>query len=456
MIPSPSAAFDTARAANFQQPIFVLQMPGLGLTYCSRQDPKIAATSTWLQIPSGLSQSLTDLQGKASIGSFAITMVDINRALLAKFANTVWYGQQANVYLGFFGTNWTGDYALLFSGIVKSVTPNSAHTGFTFNIVDRKQLIKQKIYLIGDDGVNPTSKKNPKTLDGNPLDLVTDLMTNQLKWPTQYLDQTAIAALRNGRFSATRMVFSITKAQDALTFLENELLMPNGLFHFCRYNGMLSVGDMLAAPSPVPIAFAFTDSNIVDIPAFAQKNIYNWVSFQLDYDGSNYLDTEEFVDSASVNKYGLSNVLQITSKGLRTNLQGASRAGITARRIFQRYANGPTGLITFDHPSVQAGIVEVGDYVTVTHRLLEDLDTGALGVTNRIYQVMAVQSKWAAGKMSFTLLDVNAMASRKAFQYAPPGIPAFTAASAAQQGQYIFQANAQGQQSNGVAANEIF
>lgn len=456
MIPT-NANFDNARNAKFQQPVFVFALPNLNLTYTMRAGQSgLTPTNTWMKVPTGLTQKIEDMQGKATIGSLSIEIVDKNRTLLGLFATTTWYGQPANLLLGFNGLTYPGDYITLFSGLVETVTPTSDHTGWVFAIRDKNRILKNKIYTTGNDGVAPTSKKNPLTLDGNPLALVLDCLENQLNIPAANIDTTSITNLQNGRFAATRMLFSLTKAVEGLSFLEQELLRPNGLFHFVRYNGNISIGDMLAAPAPVPIAFAFNDSNIVGVPAFKQQTIYNWVEFALDYDGSKYLDTEEFVDSNSVNKFGLTQVLSISSQGLRTNFQGASRAGITARRIFKRYADQPASLLTLVHPSLQAVVVEVGDYVTVTHRLLEDLDTGTLGWSNRICQVLQVQPKWDAGQISFDLLDVNALASRPGPQLAPDTIPVYTSATTGEQQQYIFMANAAGQQSTGAAAAEVF
>lgn len=455
MIPT-TANFDAKRNATVQQPVFVFSMPSLGLTYTMRtSQPGLTPTSTYAKLPTGLTQKVEDIQGKATIGTLAVEIVDVGGALLALFASKNWYGAPASVQLGFAGLNYPADYITLFSGIVTSVVPTSSHTGWTFTVSDKNRILKSQIYTTGDNGVAPTSKKNPRTLDGNPIALVLDVVENQLGWPAANIDTAALLALQGGRLSCTRMLFALTKAVDALTFLEQELLRPNGLFHFVRYDGRFSVGDVLAPPTPVPVAFAFTDSNIVGIPNFKQQAIYNWVEFSLDYDGSNYLDIEDFVDSASVASYGLQQQLQIQSQGMRSNLQGSSRAGVTARRIFNRYGGGPATLITLDAASLQACIVEVGDYVTVTHRLMENLDTGTRGWSNRVCQVMQVQPKWDTGRITFDCVDVT-KSLRPSVQYAPDSQPVWTSATSAQKSQYMFMANASEQQSDGSAASGVY
>src|SRR6185437_8224721 len=345
MIPTTSA-FDAARNGRGQDPVVVVTFPTLGLTYSNRSGiTGLAPTSTFAQMPAGASQQVSDLQGSATVGALNLTVVDVNRAVLALLGTKQWYGALALLQIGFAGLTYPTDFITVFTGVVQSVTPTDDHTGFVIGLRDFNRRLTNQVYGTGDDGLTPTSATNPKTLDGNPMALVIDLLENQLGLASGYVDTAAITALQNGRLSCTRMLFSLQKSVNAKTFLEQELLRPNGLFHFARYNGAISVVDMLAPPTPVGIAFAFTQSNIVGIPKFRQQPIYNWVQFDLDYDGSNYRDTEEFIDAASVAKFDLQAVLQIQSQGLRSNLQGASRAGITARRIFERYAGGPANQI---------------------------------------------------------------------------------------------------------------
>src|SRR6185437_6382075 len=420
MIPTTSA-FDAARNGRGQDPVVVVTFPTLGLTYSNRSGiTGLAPTSTFAQMPAGASQQVSDLQGSATVGALNLTVVDVNRAVLALLGTKQWYGALALLQIGFAGLTYPTDFITVFTGVVQSVTPTDDHTGFVIGLRDFNRRLTNQVYGTGDDGLTPTSATNPKTLDGNPMALVIDLLENQLGLASGYVDTAAITALQNGRLSCTRMLFSLQKSVNAKTFLEQELLRPNGLFHFARYNGAISVVDMLAPPTPVGIAFAFTQSNIVGIP-----------------------------------KFDLQAVLQIQSQGLRSNLQGASRAGITARRIFERYAGGPANQITLVAASLQPVIVEVGDYVTVSHPLMEDLDSGTLGWSDRVCQVLNVQANWAKGQLTYDLIDVTAML-KPAFQFAPDTVPAWPTATAPQRQQYLFMADASSQQSDGSAAGGIF
>src|SRR5579872_5700 len=133
MIPT-TPAFDAKRNATPQQAVWVLTLPGLGLTYASRAEAAVNATATWMKTPAGISQQIQDLQGKATIGSLQVEVVDVNHNLLAKFATTTWYGQAANLLLGFSGLAYPGDYITVFAGIIETVVPSKDHTSWIFTI----------------------------------------------------------------------------------------------------------------------------------------------------------------------------------------------------------------------------------------------------------------------------------------------------------------------------------
>jgi len=455
MIPT-TAAFAAAAAQKGLQPVCVLDLPTLGLRWATAAgQPGLALTGAYMQMPDGMSQAIDDLKGTSTLGTLAITISDVGQTLLPLFATKVWYGARANLLVGFRGLAFPTDYIQPFSGIISTVVPTPDRGGWIFTIVDRKRTLRTQAYGTGGNGLTPTSSTNPRTLDGNPMDLVTQLLEGELGISPSDIDTGSIAALRNGRLASARMLFSLTKVVDALSFMETELLLPLGLFHFVRYDGRLAIGDVLDAPSPVTSAFAFTDSNTQQTPTIQQRTIYNSVLANLDYDGAKYLYSDLFEDVDSLTKYGLQQQLTISSQGLRTNLQGASRAGITARRIFLRYANGPARLIALTCSTLAACTVEVGDYTGVTSAKLEDLDAGTRGWANKPCLAVSVQPHWAQGTVDLTLLDVSSTI-RQAYQFAPNTQPSWPTATLGERQQYLFMANNASQQSDGTPAAGVF
>jgi len=454
MIPT-TANFDAKRNAGYQEPIYTLSFSGAGApaTVYSSRSTTFAGWKPWLKIPGGRPQTVSDLAGKSSIGELRVEIVDINRAILALFSSVTWYGLTATLQVGFTGLA-LADYITLYTGLVEKLDPAPDTTSYYVVIRDKKRTLKTKAYTLGDDGLTATSKKNFRTVDGNPLQIALNVLETELSIPVGSIDTAAFTSLQNGRFAATRCIWRLDKAVEALQWLENEICRANGLYMFVRYDGRVSIHDMLA-PSLPAAAFALTDSNIIGIPTVQSQTIVNLVEGRLDFDGQNFLTSIPIVDGTSVNKYGLGQNHVIESRGLRTNLQGASRIGIAARRIFQRYGN-PTGRIRLAHSSLQGIIVEVGDYVSVTHRLLPNLTTGTVGVTARLYEVLGVTPRFDRGQIEFDLLDVSVMSGRTALQYAPDAIPVWTAATAAQKAQYLFQAADTGLQSDGTLAGRIF
>jgi hypothetical protein len=66
--------------------------------------------------------------------------------------------------------------------------------------------------------------------------------------------------------------------------------------------------------------------------------------------------------------------------------------------------------------------VWVGDYVTVSHPLMPDLMTGALGVTNRVYEVIDREPDYANGRMKYSLLDTGLTGMPTAYQWDGSGV----------------------------------
>jgi hypothetical protein len=61
--------------------------------------------------------------------------------------------------------------------------------------------------------------------------------------------------------------------------------------------------------------------------------------------------------------------------------------------------------------------VWAGDFVTVTHSKMPDVLTGALGVTNRVYEVVERSPDYRGGAMKYKLLDTGLTGAPAAFQW---------------------------------------
>ena len=136
----------------------------------------------------------------------------------------------------------------------------------------------------------------------------------------------------------------------------------------------------------------------------------------------------------------------IESKGLRTARGGISAAGLTATRLFRRYAGinplsqapaggAPTLSVRSQFMTLT---VEAGDYVFLSHSQLPNFETGRRGVYNRLYEVIEKQPDYSAGSMAWTLLDTGWAISKVASRVAPQGTPAYSSASTTLRSRYMF------------------
>jgi hypothetical protein len=131
-----------------------------------------------------------------------------------------------------------------------------------------------------------------------------------------------------------------------------------------------------------------------------------------------------FIDATSISTYGRAGQQSIESAGLRTVLGAQWFCGEVADRLFNRFAGTPAGL-KGGAPilSIEAFLltlpVWVGDFVYVTHSMMPDITTGALGVTNRIYEVINREPDYARGRMNYQLLDTGLTGLQAAHKWAP-------------------------------------
>jgi hypothetical protein len=79
-----------------------------------------------------------------------------------------------------------------------------------------------------------------------------------------------------------------------------------------------------------------------------------------------------------------------------------------------------------------AVILEPGDYVTVTHALIPNRSTGALGVTGRLYAVLNRTWNFTEGTVEVKLLDVAWLQGMAQSLIAPDATPAWTSQSPTQ------------------------
>jgi hypothetical protein len=175
------------------------------------------------------------------------------------------------------------------------------------------------------------------------------------------------------------MVLYITSQQTGKSFIESEMYLPIGAYSLTRY-GRLSMG--YTKPPVAADKLVVLDANNVINPqnialsrGLNNRKFYNEIQFQYDStDAGEFQEVIRSVDTDSLNKIGILQLLPINSQGLKA----AYGAGILANRICNRLltrfkqAAYDVQLSTFWNPGT---FIEAGDGVVLR-------DGGYLKLTN--------------------------------------------------------------------------
>lgn len=447
----------------------------------------------YLKIPQGVQQTIRQLDGQGSVGALEIDAIDVNGYLTALVSGGKLEGRRVALAVGYPGMSTT-DFVTVATQEIEAVQTLADTTGYTLQCRDLTRSAKTNIFTVGDDGL-PVSKSDLRTVVANPMDVALIVFQNELgfgqtpstpesswmlfdpnQWdatgttnptlidPNPYLDLETILFYRNGIFAGLLLDFTFDRPVEAKQFLEYEIFHALGGYMVVLADGSISPRFFLP-PSSFLGLFAFNDTNLTALPKIERQPIINQVAYRLDYDGSQFQTELFFLDATSIQQFGLVGEQIIESKGVTTVFGGITLAGLTATRLFRRYAgfdpvtgapNGGAVILTVTSQFMTL-TVEVGDYVFVSHPLLPNFETGRRGVYNRIFEVIEKQPNYQQGSMTYRLLDTGWMSAKTLSQIAPSGTPAFTQATSAEQAQFMFICeNSTGTYSNGAAGKTLF
>jgi hypothetical protein len=446
-----------------------------------------------LKVPQGVEQSVRQLDGQSSIGALELETVDGGGYMTALVSGGKLEGRKVSLRVGYPGMD-SSDFLTLATQEIESIQTLDGLTGYKLQCKDLQRSAKEKVFALGDDGF-PTSDQHPRTLVSNPMDVVLMVLQNELglgqtpslpesawriydprQWdatgsfnptliaPNPVVDTDHILFYRNGIFAGYLLDFTLTGPVEAKQFLEYEIFHALGGYLVVLADGRLSPRFFLP-PYALSGLFSFNDRNITVLPGVQRQPLINQVTYRLDYDGNNFLTELLFVEATSLQQFGLAGQDIIESKGLRSARGGISLAGLTATRIFRRYAglNPVTLAPTGGAPTLAVSsqymtlTVEAGDYVFASHPLLPNFETGRRGVFNRIYQVIEKQPNYGEGSMAYSLLDAGWVSGKKLSRVAPAGTADYPAAATSDRSRYMFVCNsATGAYSDGTAGKTIF
>ena len=419
----------------------------------------------WLVSIDDLSQTIQDLDGGADTSNLCFTVQDFEDLITGDFPGFVFEGAKVTLCTGLPGLAGV-DFCQYWTGFIDSVASANSNLEYYFSCLDTLMKLTQVIYQTADDG-GVTSGQNLRTVRGNPLAILLDILENQITNPDgtvgldpALIDVTTIEAYMNGPLAGLEFVFHVTQPPNAADFIKSQLMKPLGGYIFCNALGQVTVAFFYPIAGATP-AMVLGTHTWTSIPEAEQTDMVNTVEFQFDKDdadvnASGNYDSDVVEEYApSVQRYGIFGEHVVQADGLRSSFLGYFIATFISWMIFFRY-----GLknIKFDQNAADAiwptMLLESGDVVDVTHPKIPDRQNGVMGITNRPFQILDKKTNFTEGLLTPTMIDASYLSKFGFFEYAPNAEGDYTAVSSADQDTYMFEA-ASGAYSNGNAGNVL-
>jgi hypothetical protein len=442
---STSSAWNSANAAPSKTPIYAFSISSVSPIYTTHDLARMGVTghpsyAPWLKTPQGGSQSIDVINGTSSIGELQCEVVDHGGAVrevvgVGTAADTL-CGSTATLLVGYPGLAWS-QFVPLHTYILYKVNPTKGYGSYLFVCRDQQYLEKKTVYVHPENN-DLISAENPWCLAGTPGEIFQAIVLFALGLAPSQVDLATLqdldSAVENLFCAGRPFLFQIAEAFEAKQWLSTEIFKPCLIYPVVTNAGQLSLRagrPPAAGPSAV---FGFTQDNLVVLPELDRLPIVNEAIYQWDYDESEYQTECDFLQATSIELFDRGNQYNVQSKGLRTGLGGHWFAEYTTQRLFSRFsgiAGAPSGPGAgapglgggAPQVSVEAMLMSlpiwVGDYITVSHPLMPNVLTGALGVTDRLYEVIDRQPDYARGRMKFKLLDTGLTGQAAAYQWDP-------------------------------------
>ena len=448
---SATANWLTEAAKLAKKPIHLFEIAGYTRSFAT-SDPGFGTFDDWLVEVSPVRQAADELGGTSTLNDLVVTILDKDRLITADFP-FVFPGRECTLKTGFSGL-LQADYTLMHTFVVDRVESALKNTAWKFICKDKSRLVKKVIYKTGDDG-QPTGKDHPKTVTGHPLDILQDIWTAELGFALGDLDTTTLNDYRDKVFTGVEFNFKLTKAPEAKAFIDKQLLGPLGGYSYTKADGTYSVRFFFPLPGGITAVHTFNPDNLATLPTPGEAELINVVTHRFDHDGSEFAVANVAIDADSETKFGQQGQHVIESLGMKSALQGFGLSQTVAQGIFNRFADKNLKMGSLIGFWDDAALLEIGDFIKLTHPLVPDRATGILGITDQLFVVTQINRQYKLGRIVINLADAakvekgaGVVAGLGPFKIAPNTVPEWNLANQSQRDTYLFVADANGKQSD--------
>jgi hypothetical protein len=473
----PNAGWSARAALPHQAPVYFIAVEDVAQRYSTGGIKGATASySKLLRTPRGSTQEIFPLEGKSSIGTLSLSLVDrgdeISALLSPGLSVPTWLNRRITLYGGYADLD-EADYAPLFTGEVSDWSMKDAEYSVKLRDLKRNSL---------EEIMRNASEDNPTVLQGNPVDIWYAIVTGDFGNPdfpvtssgaaptglgvdASLLDEEHLAHERDEWIFGWQLRFEFRRKEKAKDFFEKELFLLKG-YPLIRASGNLSV-RLYHPAHPAEPEILLDENAVIGTPSVAplfdkHLNVIEiWGDHNPDYDSeageTEYRLLYRFEDSSDIAATRERRELIVKSRGLRTELDGDRNARFAAGKIRQRFLNPP---LEFEAETLfSKRSIEAGDVVSLTHKNLPDQRTGARGLAAEQCEVVKVNPDFRKGVMRLTLWTAN---TRKLYRVVAPALdggspfPDYGSQTAAQRARYLSIADTATEEfSNGDPAHQV-
>ncbi len=423
-----NAEFDARNAALAKKPIYVLSIGGEARVYSTHDLAREGIVGApvnhraWLKTPRGASQSIDVLRGSSSIGELECEVIDPDGEMRALVGSTTLEGRQAMLAVGYPGMTYA-NFVRLHTYTIFKVRPSRHYTSWLIRARDRQLAMKRTVWAHPENG-RALCESNPWILQGTPAEIVQAVYLFGLGRDPGELDLAGMRALDSGAEGLYKCVrpfhFVLAEAFEVKQFLESEVYRPSGLYAVVDNLGRISLRSFRPAAAGVTPVYTFTRDNTVVLPEIDRFDVVNEIVWKIDGGARELM----YVEATSLSTFGRARQHAIESAGLRTAFGAQWWCQEVSQRLFRRFAGTPGGLKGgAPVATVEAFFLTLpvwaGDFVLVTHPQMPDMLTGALGVADRVYEVIDREPDYGRGRMQYKLLDTGLTGLQPARKWAP-------------------------------------
>lgn len=181
--------------------------------------------------------------------------------------------------------------------------------------------------------------------------------------------------------SLSQMQFYIGDQQSGKEFIEKEILLPTGAYSVTRF-GRLSC--KITLPPIAGSKINVLDNTNVKEPAsiiveraLNTRRFFNQINYSYDYNFiyDKFLSVFDNLDTDSLNKIGVSSVMPIEAKGIKTGLNGLDLLSKKSDYLLKRYKDAAFEVQNIKTNWGVASLIEAGDTIVIS-------DNGGLQITN--------------------------------------------------------------------------